>query len=275
MTAKADAPLPYYKWYWQDWRSNRTVQRMSYVERGLYRELLDECWSEGGIPSDMESLADICGCPVDVIANAWQVLSKCFLLVDGCYRNEKLDSLRTDRDAIRVKRKDAGRLGGLRKSLNEKDSVANASRLPAGARVCHIGEERRVEERIEKLSATPLVADATKKTVNQKETIPCQQIVDAYNDACGDLFPKVSKLTDKRKRLIRARWIGDTDNTTEKRRTNSLDYWQRYFLATMATEFFRKAASGENRGEHSGWRPSFDFLMREDTWLGVREGRYK
>lgn len=146
MVKKTDAPLPYYKWYWQDWRSNRAVQRMSYIERGLYRELLDECWSEGGIPTDMDSLADICGCPVEVIANAWQVLGRCFRLVDGCYRNDKLDSLRTERDAVRVKRKDAGRLGGLRKSLNEKESVANASHLPAGASVCHIGEERREEK---------------------------------------------------------------------------------------------------------------------------------
>lgn len=160
MTKKTDAPLPYYKWYWQDWRSNRAVQRMSYIERGLYRELLDECWSEGGIPADMESLADICGCPVEVLANAWQVLGRCFKLVDGCYRNEKLDSLRTERDAVRVKRKDAGRLGGLRKSLNEKDSLANASQMPEVASVCHIGEERREEERIEKQSATPSVADA-------------------------------------------------------------------------------------------------------------------
>jgi hypothetical protein len=133
---------------------------MSYIERGLYRELLDECWSEGGIPTDMESLADICGCPVEVLANAWQVLGRCFNLVDGCYRNEKLDSLRTERDAVRVKRIDAGRLGGLRKSLNEKDSLANANHLPAVASVCHIGEERREEERREEQSATPPVADA-------------------------------------------------------------------------------------------------------------------
>lgn len=167
MTKKTDAPLPYYKWYWQDWRSNRAVQRMSYVERGLYRELLDECWSEGGIPTDMESLADICGCPVEVMANAWQVLARCFHLVDGCYRNEKLDSLRTERDAVRVKRKDAGRLGGLRKSLNEKDSVANASHLPEGASVCHIGEERREEESRENQSATPPIPDTPKKPKGQ------------------------------------------------------------------------------------------------------------
>lgn len=267
MTKKTDAPLPYYKWYWQDWRSNRAVQRMTYVERGLYRELLDECWSEGGIPTDMDSLADICGCPVEVIANAWQVLGRCFRLVDGCYRNDKLDSLRTERDAVRVKRKDAGRLGGLRKSLNEKDTVANASHLPAVASVCHIGEERRGEKSISSPSdLSPAKAD----------NIPAQQVADAYNEICGDLFPQVLKLTDKRRKAVRARWLSDANNPDEKKRTDSIAYWRRYFgFCRTGVEFFKSAASGEQRGNHAGWRPDFDFLMRESTWLGVKEGKYQ
>lgn len=270
MTKKTDAPLPYYKWYWQDWRSNRAVQRMTYIERGLYRELLDECWSEGGIPTDMESLADICGCPIEVIANAWQVLGRCFSLVDGCYRNDKLDSLRTERDAVRVKRKDAGRLGGLRKSLNEKETVANANLLPARASVCHIGEERREEKSISPSDLS--FAGANNQSVDQ---IPYEQLVSAYNDICGELFPKVSKLTDKRRRAIKARWKADSTNEDERRRTNSIEYWSRYFKTCVEKDFFRKAASGENKGAHAGWVPGFDFLMREDTWLGVRERRFK
>ena len=86
--------LPYYKWFWQDWRANRKAQRMNYIERGLYRELLDECWVEGSIPNDLNILAEICGCPNDVMANAWQVLESCFKLVEDVYINEKMESLR-------------------------------------------------------------------------------------------------------------------------------------------------------------------------------------
>ena len=49
---------------------------MTYVERGLYRELLDECWAEGFIPTEMQDLADICDCPVDVMRDAWPRLEK-------------------------------------------------------------------------------------------------------------------------------------------------------------------------------------------------------
>ena len=39
---KNTEPLPYFKWLWRDWRANRKVQRLDYVARGLYRDLLDE-----------------------------------------------------------------------------------------------------------------------------------------------------------------------------------------------------------------------------------------
>lgn len=142
---KTDRPLTYYKWHWQDWRSNRTVQRMSYIERGLYRELLDECWVEGSVPDDIGLLADICGCPVDVMTSAWQTLSKCFEHHGNCYTNKKLDSMRTERDAIRAARSIAGSKGGISKSLKEKETVAIATRLPPVGGVCHIEEKRREE----------------------------------------------------------------------------------------------------------------------------------
>lgn len=157
-----DKPLPYYRWFWQDWRANRTVSRMTYIERGLYRELLDECWAEGSVPDSMDAMAEICGCPVDVMASAWQVLSKCFRLIDGRWHNDKLDSVRTEKDAERVKRQSAGRLGGIRKSLNAIESVASAKQVLDVASVCHIEEKRREENK------TPLTPLSGGNPVGQK-----------------------------------------------------------------------------------------------------------
>ena len=139
-----DRTLPYYKWFWQDWRSNRRIQRMSYVERGLYRELLDECWVEGYIPNDVELLADICGCPVEVMASAWQVLSNCFVDIgDGNLVNEKLHSLRTAKDVERLKKSENGKLGALAK--------ASAKQVLSK---CHIEEKRRKEKIYTRLTAS-------------------------------------------------------------------------------------------------------------------------
>lgn len=151
-------PLPYYKWHWQDWRANRTVQRMTYIERGIYRELLDECWSEGFIPSDLEKMADIVGCPVDVMTNAWQVLSKCFVDAgEGRLANERLNLERTSKDAERVSKAIAGQKGGQAKLLNSKDNEASAKQVLSTS---HIEEKRREEKEKRKapgLSASDLV----------------------------------------------------------------------------------------------------------------------
>lgn len=146
------APLGYYKWHWQTWRANRKVQRMNYIERGLYRELLDECWAEGFIPDDIEKLADICGCPVDVLANAWQVLSKCFANAgNGFLYNERLEQERTDMDKTRANRARAGAAGGRAKASNgaalDGNCQANASNSLANASKSHIEEKRREEKK--------------------------------------------------------------------------------------------------------------------------------
>ncbi len=152
-------PLPYYKWEWQAFRASRAVQRMDYIQKGLYRELLDECWVEGCIPNDIESLADICGCPVDVMAIAWKVLSKRFVEKDGFLVNEMLDSKRTEKDQERANKSLNGKQGGIKKAknnnsleLSESTSLASANQVPS---TCHIEEKRREEKSKVSMSGKP------------------------------------------------------------------------------------------------------------------------
>jgi hypothetical protein len=82
MTDEESRQLPaleYYKWHWQQYRANRGVQRMDYVAKGLYRELLDEQWVDGSMPADMSEFADICGCPVQVMQEKWPQIAGCFI----------------------------------------------------------------------------------------------------------------------------------------------------------------------------------------------------
>lgn len=99
--------LPYYRWYVTDFRASRAAQRLSYLERGLYRDLLDECWVEGHIPDDPAKLADICGCPLGVMAEAWPNLRPRFSPIeglDGMYlTSARLEVERTELDAFRVR----------------------------------------------------------------------------------------------------------------------------------------------------------------------------
>lgn len=109
-------PLPYYKWLWKDFRANKKVQKMDYITKGLYRELIDEVWAEGFIPNDINKLSDLCECPKEVMMKAWAMLAPCFYEIGpGCLVNRKLETLRTDTDAKRAKAAVSGALGGKAK----------------------------------------------------------------------------------------------------------------------------------------------------------------
>jgi hypothetical protein len=80
---------------------------MTHVERGLYRELLDECWEEGQIPDDVSKLAEIARCPVGVMAEAWPNLKPCFRPTEGLdgmfLQSPRMEQVRTEQDAFRLK----------------------------------------------------------------------------------------------------------------------------------------------------------------------------
>lgn len=105
--------MPYYPWFVKDFRANRKVQRMNYIERGLYRELLDECWEEGVIPDDPLKLAEICNCPPGVMVEAWPKIRPCFTATEGLdgmlLQNDKLESLRN----VSEEKRNQQRLAGL------------------------------------------------------------------------------------------------------------------------------------------------------------------
>jgi hypothetical protein len=132
---------------------------MGYVARGLYRELLDEQWVKGGIPSDMQQLADICDCPLEVMQVEWPKMARCFSIKKkGLLMNGTLESMRTEMDTRRTKLAGYGKVGGVTKLNGDNADEAKAKpeltadkpKLSLG----HIGEKRR-EENI-KPSRSPL-----------------------------------------------------------------------------------------------------------------------
>lgn len=170
-------PLPYYRWHWQDYRANRTVQRMSYIERGLYRELLDECWAEGFIVDDIKTMAEICACPVDVMASAWQALSKCFAPAgENILVNPRMDRERTEKDQERATRAIVGKTGGLAKARNllasASQNLASANQVlsmsQGVASNCHIEEKRREEKEKEK-DAVPAAPEQRESPLPRKK----------------------------------------------------------------------------------------------------------
>jgi hypothetical protein len=104
--------LDWYRWIVKDYRASRKVGRMNTLERGVYRELLDECWIKGSIPDKLDDIAEILDEKPDVIADAWERVRKCFDAspeIEGHLINLKLEEQRTEKDRIRISKQAGGK----------------------------------------------------------------------------------------------------------------------------------------------------------------------
>ena len=91
---------------------------------------------------------------------------------------------------------------------------------------------------------------------NDNEKINYQLIADMYNDTCVS-FPKLTRLSDKRKKAIKARL-----------RNYSVDDLKRAFEMAEQSDFL-KGGNGRD------WSANFDWLMKDSNIAKVLDGNYK
>jgi hypothetical protein len=91
---------------------------------------------------------------------------------------------------------------------------------------------------------------------DDKPKIPYQEVAELYNDICASM-PKVEKITEKRRKAIKATWTNNPDINTFKR-------------------LFEKAEASDFLSGRSGkWTScNFDWLMNANNMLKVLEGTY-
>jgi uncharacterized protein YdaU (DUF1376 family) len=85
-------------WSVSDWRGDELYLKLDNREKGIYRELIDQCWIAGSISSDPEDLARFVGEPLDYFARVWSKIRKKFRS-----RGEELISKRLEEDRRRLK----------------------------------------------------------------------------------------------------------------------------------------------------------------------------
>lgn len=134
----------------------------------------------------------------------------------------------------------------------------------------HTGSEcysaERVRKHREKIKAlqcnSPVTAgneekELKKKTESEKkqEGTNYQQIADMYNDTCVS-FPRLTKLSEKRKKAINARL-----------RTYTVDDFKKLFEMAESSNFLK----GQN---NRNWSATFDWLISDGNMAKVLDGNY-
>lgn len=102
--SRLDSPLPWFPWYPQEWRTDRYFQRLSWAEKGLLRELLDECYLGRTIPADVEGLAELLAVDATEISDLLPRLLRWLTMSgDGRLESHWIERVRANQDQGRIR----------------------------------------------------------------------------------------------------------------------------------------------------------------------------
>ena len=242
------------KYFWlrlkRDFFKRHDIQIIEAMPNGkdyilFYLKLLCESVDHEGnlrfseeIPYNDQMLSTITNTNVDIVRSAIEVFTKLHMmdvLDDGTYyMNEVQKMLGFETEWARKKRE--YRQGQIEdKSRTKKDNVR---------------QEIEKEIEIEKELETEIEIESEKR-----DKVDYQQIADLYNDTCVS-FPRLTSLSDARKKAIKARL-----------KTYSVEDFQLMFTKAEASDFLK----GKN---DRNWSATFDWMIKDSNMAKILDGNY-
>lgn len=111
------------------WRTSATRDMLDASGRGIYRELLDQCYAQGEFPDDADYICRVCACSRDEFERAWKVIEKHFpKRKNGARSNRKADLSRREYAAYIQTQRDKRRKGiDKSKQINEISNSGSTS----------------------------------------------------------------------------------------------------------------------------------------------------
>lgn len=158
-----------YMWSVVDWRTDELYISLNNQEKGIFRELIDECWMNDGFDPSPESLVAIAREHIDVISSTWQkVQSKFVPYKDGKVFSKRLLKDRLRLDEIRRKRAVSGALGGITKAQKALASAINAPPQKESKKLAK-SSQTQTQTQKEESSPTPSFSAPVANARNQSE----------------------------------------------------------------------------------------------------------
>lgn len=213
---------PSFQFYAQDFLTG--VMYLTNEEIGIYIKMLCKQWTDEKIPKKRLGL---------LVGYEWIALSdelKSKFEDNGKYViNKRLEIERDKKIKYLEKQKLNGMLGGRPK---KSDTLKNPNET----------QKKPLEEE-------------DRKGSSKKEKIEYEKIAELFNFKCYKL-PKVQKVTDGRKRAIKARA-------------------EEYDLKMIGTVFTKVSESDFLNGENDkGWTADFDWIFKPSNFIKILEGKY-
>lgn len=166
-------------------------------------------------------------------------------------------SMAIDRDKEKYvkrceKNRENGRKGGLAKAGNSKQSLPNGKQ--GLANLADKDKDRDMDK--DKDRDRDMDKDMERDKDKERDSnINYQQIADMYNEICIS-FPRLTKLSDSRKKAVRARL-----------NQYAIEDFKRLFTMAEESSFLK----GQN---NRNWSANFDWLIKDSNMAKVLDGNY-
>lgn len=237
------------RYYWlklkEDFFDDETISYIEEQENGVYyvnfylKLCLKSIKTEGKlirlvgetlIPYDVNSLSRLTGTPVDTVMVAMKLFESIGIVkvleTGEIYLSQIDEMIGSETDKAAIMR---------RKRAKEKIS---GNKVTQELLECYTEKEKDIDIEIE------------------KDNINYKDIVNAFNDTCVS-FPKVKKLSNSRKKAIRARL-----------NTYSVDEIKKVFELAEQSDFLK----GKN---DRNWTATFDWMMKDSNMAKILDGNYR
>lgn len=237
--------MHYYQFNIADYRKD--TAHLTPIEHYIYRTLIDWYYlDEKPITNETQVVIRRLGIDFSLEQNLLNVLKDFFVLNENTWVHKRINVEIKDYQEKCTKNRLNGKLGG-RPSKTQVVTKWLPDETQNNPTVTLTNNQEPITN-INTLVTSKLVDDC-----------PHQLIIDSYHEIVPEL-PRVKILTDKRKKLLKARWRED-----EKRQ--DVEFWRRFFTYVKTSDFLMGRTP-------SGWQANFEWLINSENFVKVIEGNY-
>lgn len=253
---------------------------MSNLALGCYVKLMCFAWREGSIPSDIASIARLCGETPAALHSVWPQIRPCFeedVFLPGRLVHGGLESQRATVKASHAARSAAGAIGAERRWRQSKSAVDLLPKAPPPAPAPAASSKGAHATPTTDLFGEPAQAVVIAKPSKTVPPCPQAEIVAIYHEVMRT-NPRVLTWGGEREKHLRARWremattvhpqLGGYD-TQEK----GLLWWRRFFEHCTKSAFLTGRAEPKPGGGAYA-TPSLEYMLRPTKFALILEGFY-
>jgi len=252
--------MHYYKFNIADYRKD--TAHLTPIEHYIYRQLIDWYYlDEKPIPKETQSVIRRLSLGMDMVNHLDNVLNDFFVEEESGWSHKRIDAeIEQYHEKAETNAKN-GKKGGRPKKqqLTDDEKPEKTQSVISGNRA---ESEKKPNHKPLTINQEPIDKENTIGNSGAVTDCPHDEIISLYHELLP-VCPQVRVWTDKRKKMLRARWREDT-------KRQNVEWWKKYFSFVASCDFLVGKGGGE--------RPFFadlEWLVNPSNMVKVIEGKYQ